>query len=270
LYRFLRAEADRYGGRYEEAIRNYEFLLKLTQWAGYRDRALHGIADSYQRLGEYEKVLEWLAALKKSFPGYFEKHKLAAAQALAEARLERAKAGPDGRSFAGFRTGFEPGDQTPPQQLQSMRIIPGQGMAGPHVCCLESLPVTKAANGVLEYKIKNITPSGYYWVEFWYRDAVMGSTIPHLVAPIVQPHFYDTGTGTHPDGDGSAQQTLERGYGRWRKCAFSLRAPQAQDGRVMIYFFYALGVLEIDGLSIQPISDRQKDLLHNFVEGPDQ
>src|SRR5262249_35005279 len=49
LYRFLRAEADRHAGRYEEAIRNYEFLLKLAQWAGYRDRALYGIADSYFR-----------------------------------------------------------------------------------------------------------------------------------------------------------------------------------------------------------------------------
>src|SRR3989440_7921519 len=42
LYRFLRAEADRHAGHYEAAIRGYEFLLKLTQWAGYRDRALHG------------------------------------------------------------------------------------------------------------------------------------------------------------------------------------------------------------------------------------
>src|SRR6185437_2609519 len=39
LYRYLRAEADRAGGRYEEAIGNYEFLLKLQQWAGYRAKA---------------------------------------------------------------------------------------------------------------------------------------------------------------------------------------------------------------------------------------
>ena len=39
LYRFLRAETDRFAGRYEDAIRHYEVLLKLRQWAGFRDRA---------------------------------------------------------------------------------------------------------------------------------------------------------------------------------------------------------------------------------------
>src|SRR6185295_7388750 len=55
LYRFLRVEADRHGGRYEEALRNYEVLLKLVQWAGYRDKALFGIADCYTRLGDEDK-----------------------------------------------------------------------------------------------------------------------------------------------------------------------------------------------------------------------
>src|SRR5262249_55005269 len=51
LYRFLRAEADRNGGRYEEALRNYEVLMNLVAWASYRDRALFGIADCYTRMG---------------------------------------------------------------------------------------------------------------------------------------------------------------------------------------------------------------------------
>lgn len=271
LYRFLRAEADRFGGRYEEAIRNYEFLLKLTQWAGYRDRALHGIADSYLRLGDAGKALEWLAALKKSFPGYYEKHKLGTVQSLAETRLTRAKAGPEGRPFAGFRTGFEPGDQAPPGQVQNFRTVAGQGMAGPHVCVFEQLPVIRIHGGHLQYDLKNITPNSTYWVEFWYRDVWTGSTLPHLISPIWQVYFYGGSTGTdhNPEG-GFSQYQMERGYGRWRKCAFSLRAPPAQDGRVMIYLQYVVGRVEIDGLSIQPVSDRQSDLLHNFVEGADQ
>ena len=57
LYRVLRAEADRRTGRYEEALRNYEILLKLTQWSGFHDRAMHGLADTYFRLGELPQAL---------------------------------------------------------------------------------------------------------------------------------------------------------------------------------------------------------------------
>ena len=64
LYRFLRAEADRFGGHYEDAIRGYETVARLAAWAGYRDRAVHGIADSYFRMGELAKSLEWYATLK--------------------------------------------------------------------------------------------------------------------------------------------------------------------------------------------------------------
>src|SRR6185437_6228825 len=110
LYRFLRAEADRHGGRYEEALRNYEVLLNLVQWAGFRDRALFGLADCYARMGDEEKALKWLAGLKKSFPRYYEKQKISEYEKILEARQERKKkpAAPeaDGGSFF---TGFEPG-----------------------------------------------------------------------------------------------------------------------------------------------------------------
>src|SRR5262249_21657923 len=43
LYCFLKAETDRFAGRYEDAMRSYEMIFKLPQWAGYRDRATFGI-----------------------------------------------------------------------------------------------------------------------------------------------------------------------------------------------------------------------------------
>src|SRR5207248_9956528 len=115
LYRFLKAEADRHGGRYEEALRNYEVLLKLVQWAGYRDRALHGIADCYARMGDEEKALKWLTGLKDSFPSYYEKQKLADYLKTLEVRRDRKKkpppVDPEDPQRGSFVTGFEPGEK---------------------------------------------------------------------------------------------------------------------------------------------------------------
>src|SRR5207237_1298296 len=69
----------------------YEILLKLVQWAGFRDRALFGIADCYTRMGEEEKSLKWLDSLKESFPRYYEKQKVADYQKALEGRRDRKK-----------------------------------------------------------------------------------------------------------------------------------------------------------------------------------
>ena len=61
LYCFMKAETDRHIGKYEDAMRNYEMIFKLPQWAGYRDRATFGIADSYGTLepGKDADVVIW-------------------------------------------------------------------------------------------------------------------------------------------------------------------------------------------------------------------
>src|SRR5436190_9734483 len=137
LYRFLRAEADRHGGRYEESLRNYEVLLKLVQWAGYRDRALFGIADCYSRMGEEEKALKWLSGLKESFPSYFEKQKLADYQKGLEARRDRKKkpapADPADPHVGSFVTGFEPGEKGSFGKIDNAAVVPSFGIRGPHV-----------------------------------------------------------------------------------------------------------------------------------------
>src|SRR5262249_10108255 len=154
-----------------------EFLIKLPQWASFRDRALHGIADSYLRKTDYEKSLEWLGALEKSFPAYYKKQKLGEYQSLVEARLARTKSGPDGLPVTGFVTGFEPGEQELPVKAVNFRTVPGLGIAGPHVSTFEQITAIRTHTASYEYSLKNITPGGMYWVEFWYRDAVPGSTL---------------------------------------------------------------------------------------------
>jgi tetratricopeptide (TPR) repeat protein len=269
LYRFLRAEADRLGGRYEEAIRNYEFLLKLTQWAGYRDRALYGIADSYYRMGNFEKALIWLDTVKESFPRFFEKQKLPAYQAVIEGRLKRAKAAPGAGSavgFTGFHTGFEPEEKQAFGELNSLSAEPGLGIAGPYVCRLEEVPVARSSP-VYRLALTNLTSEGTYWIEFWHRETALGSSIGHLLNPLLQAYLYGTGTDLNPDGGSAVNYNLERTYGPWRKFALKLKTPVTQDGRLDLYFYYGVGIMDIDGLSIVPVSDRQNDTLQSFIEG---
>jgi tetratricopeptide (TPR) repeat protein len=273
LYRFLRAEADRYGGRYEEAIRNYEFLLKLTQWAGYRDRALHGIADCYYRMADYDKALDWLSTVKESFPPYFEKHKLAATQKLIEGRLARIKAAEKQGStgavvlFEGLRTSFEPGEKLPTHEEAYCRTVLSLGFGGSHDLVATPWPVAPFNTSTLKYTLPNITPGGLYWVEYWYRMNFENSNIPHLVAPQQQIIFYEAGTpNSNPEG-GAIYFHPEMTWGNWRKMACIIKAPMGQDGQLAIFENYNQGLLQMDSLSVLPISDRQNDTLQTFIEG---
>ena len=62
---------------------------------------------------------------------------------------------------------------------------------------------------------------------------------------------------------------LERTHGQWRKLGFKIKAPPVQDGKLVVDLrhYNARGLLEIDGLSIQPVSDPQNDSLIGFLEG---
>lgn len=269
LYRFLRAEADRLGGRYEEAIRNYEFLLKLTQWAGYRDRALYGIADSYFHMADYDKALEWLSTVKESFPKFYEKQKLPAYQAMIEGRRNRQKlAGGKDTGFKGFRTSFEPEDKQPLGELVTWSIIPSLGFGGSYVCRFEELPVGKTTP-IYKIPLKDITSNGHYWVEFWYRDSLHGSYLGHLIVPQLQIYLYGPGTEYHPEGGGLVTY-MERSRGQWRKFGVKLKTGVTQDGLLGLFLYYGVGMLEIDSLSVLPVSDRQNDSLHSFIEGADK
>ncbi len=267
LYRFHRAESDRHGGRYEDALRNYEVLLKLVQWAGYRDRALFGIADCYARMGDEERALKWLGGLKESFPTYFEKQKLGDYQKTLEARRERKKKpAPIDESDphrGRFVTGFEPGEKGMFGKIDNgVAVVPSFGIAGPHVVLLDGYPEYR---GYFEYsrQLQGLGQNGTYWVEFWYRDTLAWGmpNNPHTHASLV------------PDGStaGTAETGTvyyERTLGRWRKISYNLKAPPTPGAKLTLSIRHIFGVMEFDGLSVRPVSDREHDSLANFIEGP--
>jgi tetratricopeptide (TPR) repeat protein len=266
LYRFLRAESDRHGGRYEDALRNYEVLLKLTQWAGYRDRALFGIADCYTRMGEEEKALKWVASLKESFPSYYEKQKLADYQKTLEARRDLKKKppmiDPNEPMRGSFLTGFEPGEKTTFGKIENAVVVPAFGIAGPHVYLLDGYPEYK---GYYEYSrpLQAMNQNGTYWVEFWYRDTLAWG-MPN------NPH---THVWLYPDGMPPAMAEMgtvyyERTLGRWRKISYNMKAPPTPAAKLAMSIRHIFGVMELDGISVRPVSDREHDSLANFLEGP--
>jgi len=268
LYRFLRAESDRYAGRYEDALRNYEVLLHLKQWAGFRDRALHGIADCYARMDDLPQALRWFSQLEKTHPAYYEKQKLADQQKLLLARQGRIAAQPtDGGPpvkpprFKDFRTGFEPQEPEWFGKPDNFKIVPGLGFGGPYVGLLDTYPIYF---GYMTYNrpLAHLTPGGHFWVEFWYRedlfDMFPGFT-PHMFM-----YLYGEGTQLHPTrGQGACYP--ERSLGAWRKAGYVLDAPPAIDGRLSMSTL-AIGAIQIDALSVQAVTDRQLDALSNFIE----
>jgi tetratricopeptide (TPR) repeat protein len=272
LYRFLRAEADRFAGRYEEAIRNYEVVLKLTQWAGYHDRATHGIADSYARMGELDKALKWLGNLQESHPRYYEKQKLADYRKVLDGRLKRLKAAGSTTAsvfFQGCHLTFEPDEKQPKPESTFFQTVPSMGIDGAHTSLTVTWPVALTHSAHHHFPVANLQADGYYWVEFWYRGTCESSNLGHIVTPLGDLGIYYEETKVRPDG-GSLSLGLDRSYGMWRKFAGKLRAPAVEQGKVYVQISYAQGIYEIDGLTIRPLSDRQNDTLQNFIERPDQ
>jgi tetratricopeptide (TPR) repeat protein len=268
LYRFLRAEADRFGGHYEEAIRNYEVLVRLPQWASYRSPAWAGIADSYYRVGQLDRSLEWYDRIKQADADYYGKAKLADRQRLVAARRDRireaeAKGEKGGLFFEGFASGFEPGEPQPWPELTNLTLARGLGMQGPHVGRCDSLPPSQAGFRYLR-PVRNLNPDGWYWVEVWHRETLAGYN---------QGNQQQAFAWISPEGDKALHipkgppTYLDRTYGQWRKLGFKFKAPAAQDGLLVVWFINYLATSEIDGLVIRPISDRQNDSLTSFLEG---
>lgn len=273
LYRFLRAEADRHAGRYDEAENNYRVLVKLNQWAGFRDRAFFGIADCYYRRENFEETLKLLEIIKEKYNDFWKSNSLDDYQKVVKGRRDRmaaAKAEAAGGGakedaadigFKGFVTGFEPGDASPGRP-ERFKFTPMLGMMGPTVGFMQGLP---AMNNFAYYKrLRNMMARGNYWVEFWYRelDGIGSVTWASAFNITLQ------GQGGVFDADGgSAVIPIDRTYGQWRKIGIKLKAPVSQDGLLKVDFTGVYGVLELDGVRILPVSDRENDSLRSFFEG---
>lgn len=261
LYRYLRAESDRFSGRYEEAIRNYEVLLQLVQWAGFRDRASHGIADCFYRMGELEKSLKWYNVLKKTHPDYFAKQKLDDFQKFLMARLTGFFAKDKDAPLRPIAINFEPGEKSLLTKLPNFSIVPGLSLNGPHQVLLDGFPAYRAYLD-FGFDLPNIIGDGYYLLEIWYREQLCSKPEnPHIHMWILGPK-----NESNPEGSqGTAY--FDRTDGQWRKFAFRIKAPLTQDGKFAVSVRHIYGVMEFDGLRITPITARQVDSLNAFIEG---
>ncbi len=242
-------------------------IFKLPQWAGYRDRASFGIADSYLRLGDLEKALKWFNNLKEVFPKFYESQKVADLEKLVESRLARVRAGgakAEHTLFAGFGTGFEPDEKEWFGDVHNLAVVRGPGLQGPHALLLDSWPRELVA---YEYArpLKDLTPGGTYWAEVWYRD-LFWPPPPHLHGP---PNLQVRLVSETPiKAEVLATATLQRNSRHhWHKLSFKLKAPLAQDFTLKISLLNFTGAFLVDALTIRPVSDRHLDSLLNFLEG---
>jgi len=262
LYRFLRAESDRIAGRYEDALINYEVMLKLTQWSGFRDKTIFGIADTYYRMGEYERAHEWYATLKESYPAYYEKQKLEPKEKMLDEVIELRKAGV--KPFKSWETDFEPEENQFFGSTGEFGTESGLGIAGPHVMVLDGFPVYR---GYLEFSrdLPDLDGDVYYWVELWYRESLVQS--PIALAPHIHSYLFGPANALHAGFNYEGTSYFHRTYGEWQKFGFIHRTPMVHGGRIAASIRQVIGVMEFDGLKVQRITDQQYDALFNFIEG---
>lgn len=250
LYRFLRGEADRFSGRYEDAIRNYDLMAAMPQWAGYRDRAAFGSADAHFRMGEFAQSRAVLDEIEANHPGFFADRKLADYRKLVEgcvARSDAARAA-GGRPvpfFAGITTGFEPAEKDAWLDAMAFPVVTGGGMQGRHVGLLHG--AVHQGIHVFTRKVTNLAPGGSCWVEIWYRENLQ-----------LESGFVDMVNNSAVAAPPS--------YGDWRRLGFPVKVT-SPDGPVTVGVRHVTGVMEIDGLAILPVSDHDRAALLNFIEG---
>lgn len=266
LYRVLRAEADRRTGRYEEALRNYEIVLKLTQWSGFHDRAMHGLADTYFRLGEFPRALQWLDSLEKSYPRFYETQKLADYRKFILDRQARVAARANGNgataTFSDIVVNFEPDEPDYWGDPTAIKFGPGLGICGPHVAVGTNFP-HYASNFDLNRKLAALG-GGEYWLELWIREVMM--SLP--MGPHMHMALYDEKFSKELPTQGTAR--LDRSFGVWRRHGFLIQVPaSATAGSTNFSVRLVTGNVEIDGHTVRAVADRQSDALNNFLKGSD-
>jgi tetratricopeptide (TPR) repeat protein len=263
LYRYLRGEAQRYAGNYDLAVQDYEVLLNLAQWAGYRANAMFGIADSYYRMGDYPRAMEWFQSLEESFPAFIEAQQLGAYKTNLQGRLTAASEGDTTVKtplFTAAHDDFEPTTaRTDNDAAAPVRVLPLNGIDGTHTVYLDARNGVTAQLPLVE--MTNIPPQGSLWVEFWYRDHLA------LTPPGAHRYFdvYALDQSNNAVDRGVFYQ--RRTFGDWQKVVFPLKLPPTRDGRLKIVVRDQGGTLEIDGLRVMHVSDAQNTALRNFLEG---
>jgi hypothetical protein len=138
------------------------------------------------------------------------------------------------------------------------------GLDGPFVALADNYPVPPG-NFDFRQRLGNLTSDGTVWVELWWRENLQRITArPHVFAWI-----FEAGNSPDPAG-GQRLIRLDNTWGGWRKMGFRFRAPVTKNGWLGVSLRSLDGVVEIDGLRIIAVSDRELDTLDNFVEGTEE
>ncbi len=256
LYRFLRAEADRQAGRYVEAERNYELLLRMQQWAGYRAQALQGLADCAMRREHYTDAVKWLDAIAESYPDFYRQRELATSRDVAAARLENDPETLD--SFAGIEDVVAV--HTNVAANMPLRSLPLHGL-GDRALVLNR--PTDRGSSFYEFSLDNVVSEGAYWIDFWYRNDFVNShgwTHPRLTIECLGEE--------NRKGEGGEVPVI-RTFGLHFHGAALVRMPVTRDGKIRMVFDSFQGLQRLHGLRVRPVSALQEEALQNFIEGVD-
>lgn len=254
MFRYLSGEADRLAGRYESALRHYEILLQLRQWRGYRGRAMQGIADTYFRMGRHASALEWMRDLKEEYPDFYQEQDLEQVRRTVETRL--AGDADDSRDpFSVMAIDFEPESII----FQDHHVMPGMGIDGPHTFLIHDTSETTTSLPVIP--LRNLPSQGSLWLELWYRD--------RRGAPYKSGRRLEISIHVQKDRIHHQRVELDPTYGSWHKFETALPSPRTSEGSLSLTLYNRYGLIEIDGVKISHVSDRQNDALIQFIEGAD-
>ena len=240
-------------------------IFQLPQWAGYKDRATFGLADTYLRLGRPGQGEGVVRHGQEQLPEILREPEWAHPRSAARAAYgtpASARQGQDVRELCDrLRTGRGQwwGDHA------GADVVCAPGLAGPH-CLLvdERLRDGPAAPAIWKRPLKNLVPGGTYLVEVWYREVVPVRQDSPIKRPHALVHFVRPGERFGPTGHA---HLLRNNYHQWHKLAFQVKDPPDLDANVRLAFTYVRSVLLVDRLSIRPVSDRQIDSMVNFLQG---
>ncbi len=265
LYRLIAGETARLTGRHEDALTDYEALLRMTQWAGYHDRATFGIADTYRRKTDLSRAQQWLDTLRQTYPNYGVKEQLDQYASLLKLATERQGQGV--WPMQAVTDDFEPRDGKPHGPIGVYRVAPGLGLAGATIGLMDN---HGKYIGYMDYELplRNLVPGGWYWVEMWYRESLLQSR--HRYYAHIHTYLQDEAGKMHDGFHNEGTMYFQRTYGQWRKFGFMHTAPPTVDGKLSFSLRHSWGDIEVDGLSIRRVTDAQHAALFNFIEGAGQ
>lgn len=262
LYRFLRAETGRLAGRYEDAIYDYEVVLQLTAWAGYHGPAMIGLADTYRRMHDHGRALEWLDAVRERYPALYEDRELETTRALIEARRENLQDGDQDPLFTGFRSVFDPdvdGEQARFTTAQRVRLVRAPALDGEQAAYL--FAGDQRRNLTWRTVLPNVEPESRFWIEFWIRNEF---TSPRAV---VTAHVHIDIIGPGNQRFSRESVALHPTFGQWQKVGALLKGPVADEISVALNFGHLTGLVNLDAIDISVVTDSEYDALRRFVDG---